>query len=155
MKHGRITQQQIARAGNQYGGGHPLEVGKQRRQDWVPAAGGARIRIQRAPYKIFRSLDSCTDLERPSKLEAMEEDYRKPLMQRGKRPKPRAPYASVYFPRSIVLRAICCRSSIVLKGSYFARRRRIASCVRNMSPSDTAAVIFLAADSILSIACDR
>ncbi len=64
-------------------------------------------------------------------------------------------YASVYFPRSITFCAICCRSSMVLNGSYFASRRRIASCVRSMSPSATAAITFCAADSTFSIACDR
>ena len=39
----------------------------------------------------------------------------------------RNPYASVYFPRSIIFCAICCLNSIVLNGSYFASRRRIAS----------------------------
>ena len=40
----------------------------------------------------------------------------------------------------------------MLKGSCFASRRRIANCVRSMSPSATAAMTFLAAASIFSIA---
>ena len=42
-----------------------------------------------------------------------------------------------------------------VKRLMFASRRRMASCVRNMSPSATAAMTFFAADSIFSIACDK
>src|SRR5438270_6851666 len=64
-------------------------------------------------------------------------------------------FPSVYLPLSITFPAIFLRSSIVLKGSYFARRRRIASWVRSMSPSATAAIILRAAASIFSMAWER
>ena len=62
-------------------------------------------------------------------------------------------YPSVYFPRSMIFCAICWRSSIVLNSSCFARRRRMASWVRSISPSATAAMIFFAAASTFSKAC--
>jgi len=64
-------------------------------------------------------------------------------------------YPSEYFPTSIVRCAIRWRNSIVLNGSYFASRRRMASCVRNISPSATAAMMRLAAPSIFSMAWVR
>ncbi len=61
----------------------------------------------------------------------------------------------MYLPCSMTFCAICWRSSIVLCGSCFPSRRRMANCVRSMSPSATAAIILRAADSTFSMACDR
>ena len=47
---------------------------------------------------------------------------------------------NVYRPASITCLAICRPSAIVSAGSCFASRRRIAICVRSISPSATAAI---------------
>src|SRR5258706_8207642 len=64
-------------------------------------------------------------------------------------------YSCEYFPVSIILTAICCRNATVLNGSNFASRRTMASCVRSISPSATAAEMFFAAASTFSMPCIR
>src|SRR5205807_1415073 len=53
---------------------------------------------------------------------------------------------------SLTRAAICCFSPMVLAGSYLVSRRNMASWVRSMSPSATAAIIFFAVASIFSMA---
>lgn len=61
-------------------------------------------------------------------------------------------YATMYLPLSMTLCAIVCRRATVLNGSYLHKRRRMAICERNMSPSLAAPITILAALSIRSSA---